>query len=84
MVGIHDQTYGLSARNVHAAGQELHRLLDRPAICVGQRGDAVVLGGTEIPLIMNDANFPWPTPDSTQLLARAALWRAVGAIRRTA
>jgi aspartate racemase len=39
--------------------------------------DAVVLGCTEIPLIMNDANSPLPTLDSTRLLARAALKRAV-------
>ena len=39
--------------------------------------DAVVLGCTEIPLIMNDANSPLPTLDSTRLLARAALQRAV-------
>jgi aspartate racemase len=38
--------------------------------------DAVVLGCTEIPLIMNDANAPLPTLDSTRLLARAALRRA--------
>jgi aspartate racemase len=39
--------------------------------------DAVVLGCTEIPLIMNDSNSPLPTLDSTRLLARAALRRAV-------
>jgi aspartate racemase len=39
--------------------------------------DAVVLGCTEIPLIMNDTNSPLPTLDSTRLLARAALRRAV-------
>jgi aspartate racemase len=39
--------------------------------------DAVVLGCTEIPLIMNDGNSPLPTLDSTRLLARAALQRAV-------
>jgi len=39
--------------------------------------DAIVLGCTEIPLIMNDANAPLPTLDSTRLLARAALRRAV-------
>jgi aspartate racemase len=39
--------------------------------------DAVVLGCTEIPLIMNDANSPLPTLDSTRLLARAALRLAV-------
>ncbi len=38
--------------------------------------DAVVLGCTEIPLIMSDANSPLPTLDSTRLLARAALREA--------
>lgn len=38
--------------------------------------DAVVLGCTELPLILNDANSPLPTLDSTRLLARAALRRA--------
>jgi aspartate racemase len=40
--------------------------------------DAVVLGCTEIPLIISDQNSPLPTLDSTRLLARAALRRAVG------
>jgi aspartate racemase len=39
--------------------------------------DAVVLGCTEIPLIINDGNSPLPTLDSTRLLARAALCRAI-------
>jgi aspartate racemase len=39
--------------------------------------DAVVLGCTEIPLIMSDANSSLPTLDSTRLLARAALRKAV-------
>jgi aspartate racemase len=43
----------------------------------GERCDAVVLGCTEIPLIMSDANSPLPTLDSTRLLARAALRRAL-------
>ena len=51
-----------------------------------QRGcDAVVLGCTEIPLVVNDANACLPTLDSTRLLARAALRHAVweeGAVRR--
>ena len=38
--------------------------------------DSVVLGCTEIPLIMNDANSPLPTLDSTRLLARAAVRHA--------
>jgi aspartate racemase len=39
--------------------------------------DAVILGCTEIPLIISDANSPLPTLDSTRLLSRAALRRAV-------
>jgi aspartate racemase len=39
--------------------------------------DAVVLGCTEIPLIINDGNSALPTLDSTRLLARAALKCAV-------
>ena len=41
--------------------------------------DAVVLGCTEIPLIVSDTNSALPTLDSTRLLARAALQRAVRA-----
>jgi|SRR5215475_8264038 len=41
--------------------------------------DAVVLGCTEIPLIVSDSNSSLPTLDSTRLLARAALRRALGA-----
>lgn len=39
--------------------------------------DAVVLGCTEIPLIIDDSNSPLPTLDSTRLLARAALRHAL-------
>jgi len=39
--------------------------------------EAVVLGCTELPLIIGDSNSPLPTLDSTRLLARAALRRAV-------
>jgi aspartate racemase len=41
--------------------------------------DAVVLGCTEIPLIVDDSSSPLPTLDSTRLLARAALARACAA-----
>jgi aspartate racemase len=41
--------------------------------------DAVILGCTEIPLIIGDSNSALPTLDSTRLLARAALHRAVAA-----
>ena len=39
--------------------------------------DAVVLGCTEIPLLVDDSNSPLPTLDSTRLLARAALKKAL-------
>ena len=39
--------------------------------------DAVVLGCTEIPLIISNKNSPLPTLDSTRLLAWAALRRSV-------
>ncbi|MFZ0449578.1 MAG: amino acid racemase [Desulfatiglandaceae bacterium] len=43
-----------------------------------QRGcDAVVLGCTEIPLIVDPKDCPLPTLDSTRLLARAALKKAL-------
>ncbi len=39
--------------------------------------DAVVLGCTELPLVLNDGNAALPTLDSTRILARAALSRAL-------
>jgi aspartate racemase len=39
--------------------------------------DAVILGCTEIPLLMNDENSPLPVLDSTRLLAAAALREAM-------
>jgi aspartate racemase len=39
--------------------------------------DAVILGCTEIPLIINDGNSALPTLDSTRLLARAALRHSI-------
>jgi len=40
--------------------------------------DAVVLGCTEIPLIVDPNDCPLPTLDSTRLLARAAIRKALG------
>jgi aspartate racemase len=58
-------------------GVDYHRLvIDR----MKREGcDAAVLGCTEIPLIISDANSSLPTLDSTRLLARAALRRALAA-----
>lgn len=47
----------------------------------GEGCDAVVLGCTELPLVIGDANSPLPTLDSTRLLARAALQRAIAPVR---
>jgi aspartate racemase len=45
---------------------------------LGDQGcDAVVLGCTEIPLLVSPESSPLPTLDSTRLLARAALRRAI-------
>jgi len=47
--------------------------------CFKDQGcQAVALSCTEIPLLVNDSNSPLPTLDSTRVLARAALRRAVG------
>jgi aspartate racemase len=50
-------------------------------VIAGLRGrgcDAVVLGCTEIPLLMMPDDCPLPALDSTRLLARAALRHAIG------
>jgi aspartate racemase len=39
--------------------------------------DAVVLGCTELPLLVNEYESPLPVLDSTRTLARAALWHAL-------
>jgi aspartate racemase len=45
---------------------------------LGERGcDAVVLGCTEIPLLITDGDSPLPALDSTRILARAALREAI-------
>ncbi len=45
--------------------------------------DAMILGCTEFPLIIDDTKSSLPTLDSTRLLARAALRRAVRADQST-
>jgi aspartate racemase len=42
----------------------------------GEGCDAVILGCTELPLVIDDSKSSLPTLDSTRLLARAALHRA--------
>ncbi len=48
---------------------------------LGARGcDAVVLGCTEIPLLVSETDAPLPTLDSTRTLARAALREATSGV----
>jgi len=69
--GVAELTFGVCSPKAVACHQRIiGRMKD--AGC-----DAVVLGCTEIPLIMNDSNSPLPTLDSTPLLARAALRQAL-------
>ncbi|GAB2880109.1 aspartate/glutamate racemase family protein [Microbulbifer echini] len=43
--------------------------------------DAVILGCTEIPLIINDSNSALPTLNSTHLLAQAAIFKAISTLK---
>jgi len=64
-----------------AAAAYVRNVIDR----LKQAGcDAAILGCTELPLIIDDTTSPLPTLDSTRLLARAALRRAVQADQPTA
>ncbi|HKJ69885.1 MAG TPA: amino acid racemase [bacterium] len=57
--------------------EESRRYFNRVIDGLKDRGcDAVVLGCTEIPLLVDPADCPLPTLDSTRLLARQALKRA--------
>ncbi len=57
--------------------EESRQYFNRVFRTLKDRGcDAVVLGCTEIPLLVDPSNTPLPTLDSTRLLAKAALDRA--------
>jgi aspartate racemase len=68
---------------VNAVFEDAARLyLQRVIAYLQQRGaSAVVLGCTELPLIIDDSSSPLPTLDSTRLLARAALRRSIAGTR---
>jgi aspartate racemase len=75
---IMDQlVYGVFKPQATALFQELFRRFKAEGC------DAVVLGCTEIPLIMSDENSPIRVLDSTRLLARAALRHAFRKTART-
>ena len=72
-------TPGIAA--VKAGDEALgHDLLSRAADALGRRGaDAMVLGCTEIPLVLDGANAPWLTIDATRSLARRCVaWSLAG------
>jgi aspartate racemase len=60
---------------IYGTLKESTRIVFAEIISDGQQQgcDAVVLGCTEIPLLIDDASSPLPTLDSTRILARAAL-----------
>lgn len=64
---------------VNGRFEEPARSYFKQVIAEGQRRgmEAAVLGCTEIPLLIGDADSPLPTLDSTRILARAALCEAV-------
>lgn len=68
---VDELVYGIVSAAAEACFQ---RVIGRMA---AEGCDAVILGCTEIPLVMHDLNSPLPVLDSTRLLAGAALRRAV-------
>jgi aspartate racemase len=64
---------------VYGQFKESTRSYFKNVITDGQRRgcDAAVLGCTEFPLLISEADSPLPTLDSTRILARAALREAV-------
>jgi aspartate racemase len=68
---MNELVYGIFKSEAVAAFQRIIGTLKE------QGCEAVILGCTEIPLIIDDGKSPLPTLDSTRLLARAALRRAV-------
>lgn len=59
-------------------GVSRQRLAAAVAGLAKQGCDAVVLGCTELPMLLDDTNSPLPVLDSTRLLARAAVDVALG------
>jgi aspartate racemase len=75
-VRINDIIFGELVKGLFPEASRLY--LNEVADGLKARGcDAVVLGCTELPLIVRPDDTPLPTLDSTRLLARAALKRAL-------
>jgi len=68
---MHELVYG------NFETRSIVRLLEIIERLESQGCEAVILGCTELPLVIDHANSPLPTLDSTRLLARAALRAAM-------
>ena len=68
---FNELVYGLTTR------ESLQKLTSIINDFQSQGCEAVILGCTEIPLIVNDENSPLPILDSTRILARSALKTAI-------
>ena len=64
--------------NAEFMPQSLAYFQDVIRTLANQGCDAVVLGCTEIPLLVTPDSSPLPTLDSTRLLAKAAVKKAAG------
>jgi aspartate racemase len=69
---MNELTAGIFKKESTASLQRIIERMKEEETC-----DAVLLGCTELPLVLSDANSALPTLDSTRLLAHAALQRAV-------
>lgn len=58
--------------------QGTRRVLDVIARLLQRGADAVILGCTELPIVVTERNSPLPFIDTTRLLARRALEHAIG------
>jgi aspartate racemase len=67
----------VNGRVLDPSRAQLVRIIERLR---GAGCDGIVLGCTELPLIVEPQDSPLPTLDSTRLLARAALRRAIGSV----
>jgi aspartate racemase len=67
---MEELVYGVFRPEAVACFQQVIRRM------AAQGCEAVILGCTEIPLLIDDSNSPLPTLDSTRLLARAAIRHA--------
>jgi aspartate racemase len=67
--------YDIKSVSANEANSEL--LIDASRELVSQGASVIILGCTEIPLLISDADSPLPTLDSTRLLARAAVQYAL-------